>query len=153
MNFLSFFSLRAKLKRRSSMRHRNVTFCGACGPMRHRILQHFFIGARPTIFLWRMGPDAPQNVHFLWRIQHHAPQNLPIWTPASMITHGTHQNSVAHHGCCATETRHSVAHLFPCATESGHSVAHGQRMRHRMFKFLWRIDSHAPQNYFLWRIN
>ena len=70
-----------------------------------------------------------------------------------LIEGGAHAYSVAHEEWCATEFFLSVAHGVPCATESLYSVAHVLMMRHRMFKFQWRIYSHAPQNNFLWRMD
>ena len=80
MNFLSFFSLRAKLKRRSTGGGvRGVKKC--------------------CTILWRMEPHAPQKCHFLWRMWTHAPQNCAApnhWCQA-------HHISVAHGTRCATE--------------------------------------------------
>ena len=45
------------------IRHWKSQLCGACGPMRHRKGTHPIIGGGATIFLWRMGLDAPQK-HF-----------------------------------------------------------------------------------------
>ena len=68
--------------------------------------------------LWRTAAGAPQKVIFLWRISCHASvahhqrcaTEKAQMDPGPMIEGGTHQNSVAHDGPCATEVPLSVAH-------------------------------------------
>ena len=51
-----------------------VAFLWRIFSMRHRNGSLNFLCRGPPIFLWRMGPDAPQKHIFLWRILLHAPQ-------------------------------------------------------------------------------
>jgi hypothetical protein len=76
----------------TNMRHRTVTFCGACRPMRHKISfdnVQFWTRVGPREFLWRILHMRHRKPQFYGALVFHAPDKF--------------KNTVEHMYLCPTE--------------------------------------------------